>query len=73
MKTWKKEDFIPYFDIAVNAFGTDRILYGSDWPVCLLGGNYGTVVNVAKEYFSSYTQDERDNIFGNNAIGFYNL
>ena len=50
-KNWKKENFIPYFDVVVNSFGTDRILFGSDWPVCLLGGEYNVVVNIAKEYF----------------------
>jgi L-fucono-1,5-lactonase len=73
LKNWKKEDFTPYFDIAVNAFGPDRILFGSDWPVCLLGGGFKEVLNVAKEYFSSFTQNEQDKFFGSNAIKFYNL
>ena len=73
LKNWKKEDFTPYFDIAVNAFGPDRILFGSDWPVCLLGGGFKEVLNVAKEYFSSFTQNEQDKFFGSNAIEFYNL
>jgi L-fuconolactonase len=72
-KNWKKEDFIPYFDVIVNSFGTDRILFGSDWPVCLLGGNYEEVLNVTEEYFSSFSQTEKDEIFSNNAIKFYNL
>ena len=72
-KNWKKEDFIPYFDIVVNAFNADRIMFGSDWPVCLLGGNYEEVLNVVKGYFSSFTQNEQDKIFGDNAIKFYNL
>ncbi len=70
---WKKEDFIPYFDVVVNAFGIDRIMFGSDWPVCLLGGSYGDILNVASTYFSSFTKDEKDKIFGDNAIKFYNL
>ena len=73
LRHWKKEDFIPYFDTVVNAFGTDRILFGSDWPVCLLGGDYNVVFTIAKEYFSAFTKNEQDKIFGNNAIKFYNL
>jgi len=73
LKNWKKEDFIPYFDIVVDAFGIDRILFGSDWPVCLAGSEYNEVVNVVKDYFSSYTKNEQDKFFGNNAIKFYNL
>lgn len=73
LKNWKKEDFIPYFDIVVDAFGIDRIMFGSDWPVCLAGSEYNEVVNVTKDYFSSYTKNERDKFFGNNAIKFYNL
>ena len=72
-KNWKQEDFIPYFDIVVNAFNADRIMFGSDWPVCLLGSNYIDVLNVTAEYFSSFTQSEQDKIFGDNAIKFYNL
>ena len=72
-KNWKKENFIPYFDVLVNSFGTDRILFGSDWPVCLLGGEYNVVVNIAKEYFLCFTLNEQDKVFGNNAIKFYNL
>jgi L-fuconolactonase len=72
-KNWKQEDFIPYFDIVVNAFNADRIMFGSDWPVCLLGSNYEDVLNVTGEYFSSFTQSEQDKVFGTNAIEFYNL
>jgi L-fuconolactonase len=73
LKNWKQEDFIPYFDTLVNAFDVDRLMFGSDWPVCLLGGNYGEVLNVVSEYFSSLTQNDQDKIFGTNAIEFYNL
>ena len=73
LKHWKKEDFIPYFDIVVELFGTNRIMFGSDWPVCLTGGDYNEVVNIVKDYFSSFTQNEQDKFFGLNAIEFYNL
>jgi L-fuconolactonase len=70
---WLEEDFSPYLDVVVNAFGTERIMFGSDWPVCLLAGDYDDIVNIAKNYFLSYSQDERDKIFGLNATKFYNL
>ena len=73
MKHWKEEDFIPYFDVVVESFGFDRIMFGSDWPVCLGGADYTTVVNIMKKYFSSFTKNEQDKFFGDNAIKFYNL
>ena len=72
-QNWKEKDFIPYIDVVVNAFGTDRIMFGSDWPVCLLAAEYNEVVNIVKNYFSSFTQNEQDKCFGQNAIKFYNL
>lgn len=73
MKRWKEEDFIPYFDVISESFGINRIMFGSDWPVCLCGADYNTVVNITKKYFSSFSRDEQDKFFGNNAIKFYNL
>lgn len=73
LKHWKKEDFKPYFDIVVELFGINRIMFGSDWPVCLAGGDYNEVVNIVKDYFSSFTQQEQAQFFGLNAIEFYNL
>ncbi|MEP7256020.1 MAG: amidohydrolase family protein [Ferruginibacter sp.] len=70
---WKKKDFTPYLDVVVNAFGTNRILYGSDWPVCLVAASYENMVNIVKEYFSSFTETEQQNFFGNNAVRFYHL
>jgi L-fuconolactonase len=72
-QSWKEKDFIPYIDVIVNAFGTDRIMFGSDWPVCLLAAGYNDVVNIVKDYFSSFTQNEQDKFFGQNTIKFYNL
>jgi L-fuconolactonase len=69
----EENDFIPYIDVVVNAFGADRIMFGSDWPVCLLVAEYNEVVNIVKNYFSSFTQNEQDKFFGQNAIKFYNL
>lgn len=72
-KHWNKNDFTPYMDVVVNAFGTDRILFGSDWPVCLVAASYAEMLDIVKEYFSSFTKEEQQQIFGGNAINFYNL
>ena len=47
---WKANDFRPYMDAVVNAFGTDRIMIGSDWPVCTLAGKYGEVMGLVVDY-----------------------
>jgi L-fuconolactonase len=72
-KGWRKEDFKPYLDVVVNAFGTDRILFGSDWPVCLVAASYEEMLAIVKDYFASLSKDEQENFFGLNAIRFYNL
>ena len=72
-RSWEEKDFIPYLDVVVNAFGMDRIMFGSDWPVCLLAAGYKDVVHIVKDYFSSFSQGAQDKFFGQNAIKFYNL
>ncbi|RAJ31910.1 amidohydrolase family protein [Pedobacter cryoconitis] len=72
-KAWTKEDFIPYLDVVVNAFGTNRIMYGSDWPVCLAAGNYKAVLELVKSYFNSFSASEQQLFFGGNATAFYQL
>lgn len=70
---WKADDFTPYFDTVLEAFGADRILFGSDWPVCLLGAPYETVAGLVQDYLSSLTENEQEKIFGRNAAAFYHL
>jgi|SRR4030095_26168 len=72
-KNWKNEDFRPYLDVVVNAFGIHRIMYGSDWPVCLVAASYEEVLNIVGQYFSSFSQNERQLFFGGNAVQFYHL
>jgi L-fuconolactonase len=72
-KNWKKEDFKPYLDVVVEAFGMKRLMFGSDWPVCLVAASYAEVVTLVREYFSSFSIDEQDDFFGGNAMRFYNL
>lgn len=70
---WKKEDFKPYLDAVLEAFGINRIMFGSDWPVCLVAGNYEEVAGIVEDYFSSFSQEEQDKVFALNATRFYNL
>ena len=70
---WNQTDFIPFLDTITNAFGVDRLLFGSDWPVCLLAASYDEVIKINNEYFKNFSKEERDKIFGENAQRIYNL
>jgi L-fuconolactonase len=70
---WEEYDFRPYMDVILETFGTKRIMFGSDWPVCLLAGAYDDVKQVADDYFSAFTISEQADFFGANAINFYQL
>lgn len=71
---WKKTDFRPYLDAAVEFFGTNRLMFGSDWPVCLVAASsYEDVLDIVRDYFSTFSENDRELIFGKNAITFYNL
>jgi len=72
-KNWKEADFRPYLDTIVEAFGTKRILFGSDWPVCQVAGGYDRMMGIVKKYFASFSADEQALFFGGNAINFYQL
>jgi L-fuconolactonase len=72
-KSWRQEDFIPFMEVVIEAFGPNRIMYGSDWPVCLVAGSYKKVLNIVKGYFTSFSPSEQELFFGGNAIRFYNL
>tara|TARA_R110002126_G_scaffold291782_1_gene458030 strand:+ start:57170 stop:57997 length:828 start_codon:yes stop_codon:yes gene_type:complete len=72
-KTWTRAQLHPYIDLVFNAFGTSRILFGSDWPVCLVAGNYQQVKEIVTNFISKFSQAEQKAIMGENAIKFYNL
>lgn len=71
--TWNENDFYPYLDVVFESFGTERLLFGSDWPVMLLSGTYTKWKRLLKNYMNHFSQEERQKIFGKNAIKFYNL
>lgn len=70
---WKYDDFVPFLDVVLDAFGTNRLLFGSDWPVCLLSGSYDEVKSIITEYISELTTSEQNKIMGDNAIKFYDI
>ena len=72
-ETQGPEDFNPYLDVVFDAFGPDRLMIGSDWPVCLLAGEYKDVISIVKEYISEMTDDIRDKILGLNCVEYYGL
>ncbi len=72
-KNWKAEDFTPYLDIVFDAFGTQRTMYGSDWPVCNLAGGYDQAIGLMQNYTSRLSADEQADFWGNTAADFYRL
>lgn len=70
---WEKADFRPYLDVVFEAFGTERIMYGSDWPVCLVAGEYEGAKGILTDYLTMFSDDEVRDVMGNNAGRFYNL
>lgn len=73
LKNWKNDDFIKYIDTALEIFGTKRIMFGSDWPVCLLAASYYQQLSIVKNYFSSFSKNEQEMFFGGNAATFYRI
>jgi len=70
---WKPEDFRPYLDIVLKSFGPDRLMFGSDWPVCLLSASYSQVKQLVTGAVAHLTAEEQAKIFGLNAVAFYGL
>ncbi len=71
--TWQKQDLFPYLDVVTEAFGINRLLYGSDWPVCLVAASYANMMAPVKAYYSRFTIAEQERVFAKNAIEFYHL
>jgi len=70
---WKAEDFSSYMELVINAFGIDRILFGSDWPVCFLAASYDQTLEIVINYFTAFSDAEYLKFFGGNARLFYGL
>ena len=70
---WKPHDFRPYLDVVFMAFGTERVMTGSDWPVCLAAGSYKDVIAVIENYIAGFPMQVQEKILGSNCSEFYNL
>jgi len=72
-KEWSPSDFYPYLDIVFNAFGTDRLVFGSDWPVILVSGIYVQWKSLIEKYMENFPEEEKQKVMGENAVKFYEL
>jgi L-fuconolactonase len=72
-KKWKTEDLLPYLEIVLELFGPERLMYGSDWPVCLVAGEYEQVYRVVEDFTGQLSPSERDRIMGETAAEFYKI
>lgn len=70
---WTPEQINPYMELVLSAFGSDRVMFGSDWPVCLVAGEYVEVKQLVSDFISKLSLIEQAKIMGTNAIEFYNL
>ena len=70
-QAWTPEQFRPYLDVVFEAFGPSRLMYGSDWPVCLFAGSYEQSFRLVDAYAQGFTEAERAGLFGGNAAAFY--
>ncbi len=71
--TWTPAQINPYLSLVFEAFGTDRVMFGSDWPVCLVAGSYSKVKELITSFIADLSSDEQAKVMGQNAIKFYNL
>ncbi len=71
--SWRAAEFDRYLDVVFDAFGVDRLMFGSDWPVCLLAASYRQVRDLVTDYTARLGTEVQRKIFGFNAIQFYGL
>ena len=72
-KRWSEDTLQPYLDVCVEAFGPQRLMAGSDWPVCTVASSYKRWWEVLRQYFSGFSESEIRGIFGENALKFYGV
>jgi L-fuconolactonase len=70
---WQVADLRPYAETALDAFGPDRVMFGSDWPVCTLAASYGEVLQAARDLTDHLSDAEREAIFAGTATRLYRL
>jgi len=72
-RQWKSSDLKPYVKHVIDVFGWDRVMFGSDWPVCLLAATYQQVWMALQECLGEISSEHWNNVYGNNAVRFYGL
>lgn len=72
-RNWKPADLYPFLDILFNSFGSDRLLYASDWPLLLINGIYVQWKSLLEKFTEKFSQEDRDKFFGENAERIYRL
>ncbi|MBF4470479.1 amidohydrolase family protein [Flavobacterium sp. HJJ] len=70
---WKSQDLKPYLDVIFENFSTDKLMFGSDWPVCNVAADYAAVVNTLEDYIAQFSIQEQNKIWFENAEAFYKL
>lgn len=70
---WSSDDFVSYLDVVFDAFGPERLMFGSDWPVCTLAASYQQVVDLVRSYTDGLSREAQDQVWGETAIRFYRL
>ena len=72
-KQWRADDFRPYLDVVFDAFGAERLMIGSDWPVCTLAGGYAEVMGIVMDYVAQLPEEQREGVLGGNCARVYGI
>jgi L-fuconolactonase len=72
-QNWTVDDLRPYVHHVLGMFGADRLMFGTDWPVCTLAAEYKSVADAAREILKSLSPDAKSDVFGGTAARFYSL
>src|SRR5262249_8303886 len=70
---WAPDHIRPYIDVAFDCFGAERLMIGSDWPVCTLAADYARTMAVVSDYVAARPAHEREAVLGGNAVRFWDL
>jgi len=70
---WQPDDFRVYLDVIVEAFGVERLMIGSDWPVCTVSGDYVATMRLVMGYFEGFSKAQREGVLGGNCARFYGV
>ena len=72
-ENWRPSDIFPYLDVVAEAFGSERLMIGSDWPVCLCAGYYPDAISVVRDWSNRLSTSEQAEIFGLTCARFYGI